>query len=66
MSLNLSDIKQTVQTNCHIADSQAAGNYTMCIYLLKMREFYRWESGYDYGDDIPGAEIGNWLRMREE
>lgn len=66
MNLNLSNIKQVVQTNCHIADSQAAGNYTMCIYLLKMREFYRWESGYDYGDPIPGAEVGNWLRMREE
>jgi len=38
----------------------------MCIYLLKMREFYRWESGYDYGDLIPGEEVGSWLRIREE
>lgn len=66
MSLNLASIKNVVQTNCHIADSHAAGNYTMCIYLLKMREFYRWESGYDYGDPIPGEEVGSWLRMREE
>ncbi len=66
MNLNLSNIKDIVQTNCHIADSNAAGNYTMCIYLLKMRELYRWESGYDYGDAIPGEEVGSWLRMREE
>jgi hypothetical protein len=57
---------QVVQTNCHIADSQAAGDYTLCIYLLKMREFYRWESGYDYGDPLPGEEVGAWLRQREE
>ena len=40
------DIKQlsdTVQLNCHISDARHAGNYTLCIYLLKMREFYRWE-----------------------
>jgi len=66
MNLDLSSIKNVVQTNCHIADSQAAGNYTLCIYLLKMREFYRWESGYDYGDPLPGDEVGSWLRQREE
>lgn len=64
--LDLSGIKDTVQRNCHIADANAAGNYTLCVYLLKMREFYRWESGYDYGDNIPREEIGNWLREREE
>lgn len=66
MNFDLSIIKNAVQTNCHIADSQAAGNYTLCIYLLKMREFFRWESGYDFGDAIPGDEVGNWLRKREE
>lgn len=66
MHLDLSNIKQIVQTNCHIADSQAASDYTLCIYLLKMREFYRWESGYDYGDAIPRKEVGDWLRNREE
>lgn len=66
MNLDLLNIKQAVQTNCHIADSQAAGDYTLCIYLLKMREFFRWESGYDYGDVIPGDEVGDWLRKREQ
>ena len=65
MSFDLLNIKQAVQTNCHIADSQAAGDYTLCIYLLKMREFFRWESGYDFGDAIPGDEVGDWLRKRE-
>ncbi len=65
MNLDLSSLKQTVQNNCHIADSNAAGNYTLCIYLLKMREFYRWESGYDFGDNLPNDEVGKWLRERE-
>ncbi len=66
MNLDLSSLKQTVQNNCHIADSNAAGNYTLCIYLLKMREFYRWESGYDFGDNLPNDEVGKWLRERED
>lgn len=66
IQIDLSSIKDTVQKNCHIADATAAGNYTLCVYLLKMREFYRWESGYDYGDNIPREEVGNWLREREE
>ena len=66
MNLDLANIQQAVQRNCHIADASAAGNYTLCIYLLKMREFYRWESGYNYGDILPNSEVGSWLREREE
>ena len=65
MNLDLHSLKQTVQKNCHIADANSAGNYTLCIYLLKMREFYRWEYGYNFGDNIPKEDVGNWLRERE-
>lgn len=64
--LDLSALRDAVQKNCHIADASAAGNFSLCVYLLKMREFYRWESGYDYGDVIPREEVGDWLRAREE
>ena len=65
MNLDLHTLKQIVQKNCHIADASSAGNYTLCIYLLKMREFYRWEYGYNFGDNIPREDVGNWLRERE-
>lgn len=66
MSLDLLALKQSVQNNCHIADAAAAGDYTLCIYLLKMREFYRWESGHNYKDNLGREEVGNWLREREQ
>lgn len=59
-------LQNTVQNNCHISDAQYAGNYTLCIYLLKMREFYRWESQQPYGVQIPRDEIGHWLTEREQ
>ncbi|MCA1805011.1 MAG: hypothetical protein LC646_06675 [Xanthomonadaceae bacterium] len=58
-------LRETVQTNCHIADARHASDYTMCIYLLKMREYFRWEQGYPYGASLPGEAVGEWLMARE-
>jgi len=62
------DIKQlanNVQLNCHISDARHAGNYTLCIYLLKMREFYRWEQQHAFSDKLSQDDIGKWLSQRE-
>ena len=61
----MKDLQSVVQNNCHISDAQYAGNYTLCIYLLKMREFYRWESRQPFGIAIPRDEVGQWLTQRE-
>ncbi|MCW9012373.1 MAG: hypothetical protein OQL06_01220 [Gammaproteobacteria bacterium] len=61
----MNDLQTTVQNNCHISDAQYAGNYTLCIYLLKMREFYRWEKQQPFGEAIPNDLIGPWLTERE-
>jgi len=54
-----------VQLNCHISDARHAGNYTLCIYLLKMREFYRWEHQYAFSEKLSTDDIGDWLSQRE-
>ena len=55
-----------VQRNCAISDAQYAGHYSLCIYLLKMRELYRWEQGIDYDVSIKPDDIGDWLDKREQ
>jgi len=60
------NIQSIVQNNCHISDAQFAGNYTLCIYLLKMREFYRWETQQAFGTKISKKDIGTWLSNREQ
>lgn len=62
----MSKLQNTIQTNCHISDALFAGNYTLCIYLLKMREFYRWESGIPFGMRIEKDDVGQWLVNREQ
>ncbi len=56
---------EQVQHNCHISDAQYAGNYTLCIYLLKMREYYRWEKQLPFSQKLDNSDIGQWLTERE-
>jgi len=62
---SLKNLKDSIQLNCHISDAQYAGNYTLCIYLLKMREFYRWEKSIPYSQKLSNDDIGDWLTKRE-
>lgn len=59
-------LAENVQKNCHISDAQFAGNYTMCIFLLKMREYFRWEQGIPLSHPLPHNLLGDWLVAREE
>jgi len=63
---NIQPILSNIQTNCNIADAKYAGNFTLCIYLLKMREYFRWEKGFGYSSNLPQSEVGEWLVEREE
>jgi hypothetical protein len=63
--MDINQLANTVQLNCHISDARHAGNYTLCIYLLKMREFYRWEKNYNFSQALSKDDIGSWLTERE-
>jgi Family of unknown function (DUF6866) C-terminal domain/Family of unknown function (DUF6866) N-terminal domain len=59
-------IARTVQHNCHISDARFAGNYTLCVYLLKMREYYRWEKAHPFSTALANDDVGRWLTEREQ
>jgi hypothetical protein len=65
MQQQVQELVEAVQRNCHIADSRHAGDYTLCIYLLKMREFYRWEQHRGFQQVITSDDVGEWLTARE-
>ena len=54
-----------MQRNCDIADAQHGGDYTLCVYLMKMREYFRWEAGLPFNARLPKDEVGEWLTARE-
>jgi len=66
MMSNYPELAEAVQRNCDISDARHAGEYGLCTFLLKMREYYRWENELPFGRDLPRQELGDWLQMREE
>ena len=60
------NLVEQVQHNCDISDANHAGNYTLCIYLLKMREYYRWIHALDFADNLDNEGMSQWLRTKED
>jgi hypothetical protein len=65
MLRNLPELAHAVQRNCDISDARYAGEYGMCTFLLKMREYYRWENELPFAHALPRNELGDWLSARE-
>jgi hypothetical protein len=59
------DLVAAVQHNCDVSDARHAGEYALCTYLLKMREFYRWHAGLEFSDPLPHADVGAFVEHRE-
>lgn len=65
-SLDLAALVGAVQQNCDLSDAQHAGDLTLCTFLLKMRELYRWEQDLPLTRELPRAEVGEWMNRREQ
>lgn len=63
---NLAQLTSAVQRNCDISDARHAGDYGLCTFLLKMREYYRWECELPFSRAVPKDELGDWLKAREQ
>ena len=65
MIAGMAALVQAVQTNCDIADASHAADLSLCIYLLQMRELYRWEQRLPFGVELDRSAVGSWLAGRE-
>jgi hypothetical protein len=63
---NLAQLSDAVQHNCDVSDARFAGDYGLCTFLLKMREYYRWENELPFAQALPKDELGDWLKAREQ
>lgn len=64
--LCLTDLTASVQYNCNVSDARHGADYALCTYLMKMREYFRWERGLPYGAALARDEVGDWLQEREQ
>lgn len=64
-SQQLKILAGAVQHNCNISDARHGADYSLCVYLMKMREYYRWEQRLPYGVPLQKDAVGDWLQARE-
>lgn len=64
-SLDIARLQTAVQKNCTISDARFSREYSLCIYLLRLREFYRWQKEIPLGDPIDQRDLGNWVSETE-
>lgn len=55
---------EQVQRNCDISDAKFWGIYTICGFLLRMRELFRFRSGLKPWEPISPKDISPWLEER--
>ncbi len=65
MHTSLQQLCEAVQKNCHISDARQGADYGLCTYLMKMREYFRWEQGLGFEAPLQQEAVGDWLTERE-
>jgi len=61
----LSTLCEDVQFNCAISDARYARDYSLCIYLLRMREYYRWRFDIPLMQQLDTDVVGSWISEME-
>jgi len=61
----LPELVGAIQRNCDISDARHAGDYGLCTFLLRMREYYRWEMEAPFSHRLEKDDLGDWLDGRE-
>lgn len=62
---SLATLCEDVQHNCAISDARYARDYSLCVYLLRMREFYRWRFDLPLTQALEIDSIGSWISETE-
>ena len=60
------ELRRSVQLNCDISDARHAGDATMCVYLLRLRELYRWQHRIPFSRKLDPKAIGDWITHKEQ
>ncbi|WP_028574547.1 Sfum_1244 family protein [Desulfonatronovibrio hydrogenovorans] len=66
MDCDSDNIKDQVLLNCLISDARFGGVFSLCGFLLRMRDYYKWEKGLEPWDEPDYQDLLSWVEMRED
>ncbi len=64
--MNIEPLIQSVQFNCDLSDREFATDYTICIYLIRMREYYRWAHDIAPNQPLEQSALMEWVSDTEK
>ena len=63
--MSIETLARSVQFNCDLSDREFAADYSICIYLIRMREYYRWAHGIAPDATLHQAALMDWVSAKE-
>ena len=63
--MSIDTLRKSVQYNCDLSDREFAADYTICIYLIRMREYYRWSEGIAVNEPLVQSALMDWISATE-
>jgi hypothetical protein len=64
--MNENLLYQAVRTNCDISDARDNGIYSICTLVLKLRNLYKWEHGFEPWQEADSPVLLDWIEAKEE
>ncbi len=59
------DIARQVQRNCDISDAQYSGSFSLCTFLLLIRNYYKWTHHLEPWQEGDSADTLSWIEEKE-
>lgn len=63
--MSIHTLTKSVQFNCDLSDSEFAADYSICIYLIRMREYYRWVHNISPNEPLEQSALMSWVSEAE-
>jgi hypothetical protein len=66
VAIDISAFARQVQNNCDISDASSGGVFSLCGFLLRLRDYYKWQHGLQPWEEPEPANLLEWIEAREE
>ena len=61
----IESLQQAIMDNCHRSDARYADSFSLCGFLLRLRDFYKWEHRLPPWFEPDPADVLAWIEKRE-
>ncbi|HBD08445.1 MAG TPA: hypothetical protein DCZ69_09295 [Syntrophobacteraceae bacterium] len=66
LTLDVATVTRQIQANCDIADAGSGSVFSLCGFLLRLRDHYKWEHGFNPWEEPEPSDLLEWVEAREE